>query len=124
MKLSTRTRYGLRAILELAENYGQGPLRLRIIAERQEISVKYLEQLMADSNPRELSEVLGDQAADMFLLKAPTRSGSVTVSITWKDLLLHPSVLAIAAFAVEPLIVLPEDYGLMFRILSWSFCDP
>ena len=47
MKLSTRTRYGLRAILELAENYGQGPLRLRIIAERQEISVKYLEQLMA-----------------------------------------------------------------------------
>ena len=47
MKLSTRTRYGLRAILELAENYGQGPLRLRTIAERQEISVKYLEHLMS-----------------------------------------------------------------------------
>jgi len=47
MKLSTRTRYGVRAILELAENYGKGPLKLKLIAEHQEISVKYLEQLMA-----------------------------------------------------------------------------
>jgi len=47
MKLSTRTRYGVRAILELAENYGKEPLQLKAIAEHQEISVKYLEQLMA-----------------------------------------------------------------------------
>lgn len=47
MKLSTRTRYGVRAILELAENDGKGPLQLRIIAQRQDISAKYLEQLMA-----------------------------------------------------------------------------
>ena len=47
MKLSTRTRYGVRAILELAENAGKGPLQLRIIADRQDISAKYLEQLMA-----------------------------------------------------------------------------
>ena len=47
MKLSTRTRYGMRAILELANEYGKGPLQTRIIAERQDISVKYLEQLMA-----------------------------------------------------------------------------
>jgi len=47
MKLSTRTRYGIRAILELAEHYGEGPLQLRIIARDQGVSVKYLEQLMA-----------------------------------------------------------------------------
>jgi len=47
MKLSTKTRYGIRAILELAENYGKGPLQLRAIAQTQDISVKYLEQLMA-----------------------------------------------------------------------------
>jgi Rrf2 family cysteine metabolism transcriptional repressor len=47
MKLSTRTRYGIRAILELAANYGKGPLQTRVIAEHQGISVKYLEQLMA-----------------------------------------------------------------------------
>ena len=47
MKLSTRTRYGLRAILELAENHNKGPLQIKNIAKQQDISVKYLEQLMA-----------------------------------------------------------------------------
>jgi len=47
MKLSTRTKYGVRAILELAENDSGGPLQLRVIAKRQGLSVKYLEQLMA-----------------------------------------------------------------------------
>jgi Rrf2 family protein len=47
MKLSTRTRYGIRAILELAKNHGEGSLQIKTIAHRQDISVKYLEQLMA-----------------------------------------------------------------------------
>ncbi len=47
MKLSTRTRYGIRAILELALNHGKGPLQLKVIGRRQDISVKYLEQLIA-----------------------------------------------------------------------------
>jgi Rrf2 family cysteine metabolism transcriptional repressor len=47
MKLSTRTRYAMRAILEMADNYGKGPLQTRLIANQQDISVKYLEQIMA-----------------------------------------------------------------------------
>ncbi len=47
MKLSTRTRYGLRAVLELAANQSEEPMQINTIAHRQEISVKYLEQLMA-----------------------------------------------------------------------------
>jgi len=47
MKLSTRTRYGIRAVLELAENHDKRPIQLKIIARHQGISVKYLEQLMA-----------------------------------------------------------------------------
>ncbi len=47
MKLSTRTRYGVRAVLELAANQSTEPLRIKTIAHRQDISVKYLEQLMA-----------------------------------------------------------------------------
>lgn len=47
MKLSTRTRYAVRAIIELAQNDGNKPLQLKIIAQRQDISVKYLEQLIA-----------------------------------------------------------------------------
>lgn len=47
MKVSTKTRYGVRAAVELAREYRSGPLQLRVIADRQSISVKYLEQLMA-----------------------------------------------------------------------------
>lgn len=46
MKLSTRGRYGVRAMLELALNNGKGPVPLRDLALRQEISAKYLEQLL------------------------------------------------------------------------------
>ena len=35
MKLSTRTRYGIRAILEQASHYNQGPLQINVIAKRQ-----------------------------------------------------------------------------------------
>jgi Rrf2 family protein len=47
LKLSTRSRYGLRAAVELAAQYGKGPLQIRVIARRQQISAKYLEQLVA-----------------------------------------------------------------------------
>lgn len=47
MKLSTRTRYAVRAMIELAQTEPSKTLQLKVIAERQEISVKYLEQLMA-----------------------------------------------------------------------------
>jgi Rrf2 family protein len=37
----------MRAIIELAQHEGKRPLQLKLIAERQDISVKYLEQLMS-----------------------------------------------------------------------------
>jgi len=46
VKLSTRGRYGVRATLDLAIHYGKGPISLKVIAERQEVSSKYLEQLL------------------------------------------------------------------------------
>ncbi len=46
MKLSTRGRYGLRAMLEMALSMNEGPVVLRTIAERQGISERYLEQLL------------------------------------------------------------------------------
>jgi Rrf2 family protein len=46
MHISTRGRYGLRALIELALRYGDGPVQLASIARRQGISRKYLEQLM------------------------------------------------------------------------------
>lgn len=46
MKLSTRSRYGARLLLDMAQHYEQGPIHLGDIARRQEISVKYLEQII------------------------------------------------------------------------------
>ncbi len=47
MKLSTKGRYGLRAFIDLAVYGEEGPVSLTSIAARQEISLNYLEQLMA-----------------------------------------------------------------------------
>ena len=46
MKLSTRSRYGTRLMLDMARHYHEGPLQLGDIAKRQEVSVKYLEQII------------------------------------------------------------------------------
>lgn len=47
MRISSRGEYGVRALFDLALHYGQGPTPLKLIAERQDISEHYLEQLMA-----------------------------------------------------------------------------
>ena len=46
MKLSTRSRYGTRLMIDIARNSDVGPVRIHDIAKRQDISVKYLEQLI------------------------------------------------------------------------------
>ena len=46
LKLSTKGQYGVRAMFELAKNYEQGPLTIKEIANRQDVSVAYLEQLL------------------------------------------------------------------------------
>lgn len=46
MKVNTKVRYGLRAILQIAESYGEDPVPISAISESQEISGKYLEQVV------------------------------------------------------------------------------
>ena len=46
MKLSTRTRYGTRALLDLARYQGDKPVQLKEIAQRQNISLHYLEHII------------------------------------------------------------------------------
>lgn len=47
MKFSTRSSYGLRAVVDLAKNYGKGALSLHEIARKEKISLAYLERLAA-----------------------------------------------------------------------------
>lgn len=47
LKISTKGRYGLTIMMDLATHYGQGPIPLKRIAERHDLSEHYLEQLVA-----------------------------------------------------------------------------
>lgn len=47
MKLSTKGRYGLRALIDLAQYSGEEPVSITNISDRQGISERYLEQLMS-----------------------------------------------------------------------------
>ena len=75
MKLSTRTRYAVRAMIELAKHDMNRPLQLKIIAERQEISVKYLEQLMAVLKSAGLIKSIRGSKGGYVLAKAPNQIG-------------------------------------------------
>ena len=50
MKISTKGRYALRLMIDLATNDTGNPIRIRDIAERQGISDKYLEQIISILN--------------------------------------------------------------------------
>ena len=67
MRLSTRSRYGTRMMQDLAEHYEKGPTRLGEIAKRQDISVKYLEQLIIPlKRGNFIKSVLGPKGGHML----------------------------------------------------------
>ena len=72
MKFSTRTRYGIRAMLELAKHYNSGPLQVKIIAQQQGISAKYLEQLMSILKLGGFVRSLRGSKGGYMLAKSPT----------------------------------------------------
>lgn len=57
MKISTKGRYALRMMLDLAARQGDGFVSLKDIAERQGISKKYLEQIVTLLNKSEFLQV-------------------------------------------------------------------
>ena len=71
MKLSTRTRYGMRALLELGMHYGEGPVLIKDIATRQQVSQYYLEQIMIQLRAAGLVRSLRGARGGIMLSKAP-----------------------------------------------------
>ncbi len=47
MKISTKGRYGLTIMIELAKRFGEGPISLKTIAQTHDLSEHYLEQLIS-----------------------------------------------------------------------------
>ena len=71
MKLSTRSRYGTRILLDLARHNKQGPVQIGEISKRQDISVKYLEQLIRPLKQAELVESVRGPKGGHLLVKKP-----------------------------------------------------
>lgn len=70
MKLSTRSRYGARILVDLARNSDQGPVQISEISKRQEISVKYLEQLIRPLKKAKLvTSVRGPKGGHLLIEK-------------------------------------------------------
>lgn len=69
LKLSTRSRYGLRAMFDLAQHEGEGPISLKSIAERQGLSEHYLEQLVSGLRKAGLVESTRGAQGGYFLGK-------------------------------------------------------
>jgi len=72
MKLSTKGRYGVAAMYDLALHYGQGPISLKSVAQRQEISEHYLEQLMGILRKAGYVKSIRGSQGGYSLTKAPS----------------------------------------------------
>jgi Rrf2 family protein len=46
LRLSTKSQYGVRAMFEIANSYHSGPVTIKAIAEKQSVSIPYLEQIL------------------------------------------------------------------------------
>ncbi|HAR63500.1 MAG: hypothetical protein DKM50_09280 [Candidatus Margulisiibacteriota bacterium] len=76
MKVSTRTRYGLRFLINLGINYGKGTMQLKEIAEKEQISEKYLEQIVTVLKLSGVIKALRGAYGGYSLAKSP---GQITV---------------------------------------------
>ncbi|WP_025641261.1 RrF2 family transcriptional regulator [Schnuerera ultunensis] len=71
MRLSTRGRYGLKAMFQLALHYGEGPIPLNSIASAQELSENYLEQLVSTLRKSGLLNSVRGAQGGYMLAKSP-----------------------------------------------------
>ena len=71
MKLSTKIRYGVRAILDIAAQPANGPVPLSDISKREKISAKYLESIMPALKAAELIRSVKGPGGGYVLSRAP-----------------------------------------------------
>ena len=71
MKLSTKGRYGVKAMVDLAINYGKNPISIKSISSRQNISEYYLEQLFSVLRKAELIKSIRGSSGGYILAKDP-----------------------------------------------------
>ncbi len=71
LKISTKGRYGLTIMMELATRFGEGPTSLKSIAEKHQLSEHYLEQLVAPLRNAGLVKSIRGAYGGYILSKSP-----------------------------------------------------
>ena len=73
MKISTKGRYALCVMLDLAQHYGEGCIAMKDIAARQNISKKYLEQIVSLLNRPEILKTVRGAQGGYMLARTPDK---------------------------------------------------
>ncbi|MCR2047670.1 Rrf2 family transcriptional regulator [Acetatifactor muris] len=73
MMISTKGRYALRVMIDLAENFGKGYVPMKEVAERQNISLKYLERILPVLTRNKLIEGVQGRGGGYRLTADPGR---------------------------------------------------
>lgn len=71
MKLSTKGKYGVKAMVELAVNYGENPISIKTISKKQGISEYYLEQLFSSLRKAKLIKSIRGAQGGYILTRPP-----------------------------------------------------
>lgn len=79
MKMSTKGRYGLRVMMELASHFGRGPLLVADIAKNQSISGKYIHVLVANLKSAGLVRAVRGPSGGYELARNPSRITALEV---------------------------------------------
>lgn len=73
MMISTKGRYALRVMIDLAENYGNGYIPMKEIASRQNLSLKYLERILPVLTKNKLIEGIQGKGGGYRLVMEPSQ---------------------------------------------------
>lgn len=77
--MSTKGRYGLRVMMELAGNHGRGPMSVDVISRKQGISKKYIHFLMTGLKSAGLIRTVRGPSGGFELAKAPAAISALDV---------------------------------------------
>jgi Rrf2 family protein len=80
MKISTRCRYGSRALLEIARTYGQAPAKRKDMSRSQNVSGSYLENILISLKSAGIIDTIRGAHGGYILTRAPSRISLLDVA--------------------------------------------
>lgn len=119
MRISTKTRYGLRFMVDLAQCWGVGPVAMKDVAERQGISKKYLEQVVSPLANAGLLEIKRGNRGGYQLSRAPEEiTLAEVVSASEEGLELMDCLTCVGSCEREPECITRNVWGGMQKAVT------